>query len=146
MEMNGRSSASYPARTLCVPALLLVLIGLEAKGLLDFQGQRGFSSVVWWNLRPVMFGVYVWKSATVQLLIPTICLSHVLSRSCPVLCFLLYVSTKNRHHVINIILGTGGGCHAGKQAFLVKCPSTSFGRILILVIRRGYPKSAKVGR
>ena len=57
MEMNGRSTASYLARTLCVPWLLLVLIGLEEKGLLDFQGRRGITSVVQWNLRPVIFGV-----------------------------------------------------------------------------------------
>ena len=28
--------------------------GLEAKGLLDFQGRRGITSVVRWNLRPVI--------------------------------------------------------------------------------------------
>ena len=32
-------------------------IGLEAKGLLDFEGRRGITSVVRWNLRPVIFGV-----------------------------------------------------------------------------------------
>ena len=34
-----------------------ILIGLEAKGLLAFQGRRGIASVVQWNLRPVIFGV-----------------------------------------------------------------------------------------
>ena len=34
-----------------------ILIGLEAKGLLAFQGRRGIKSVVRGNLRPVIFGV-----------------------------------------------------------------------------------------
>ena len=54
MEMNGGSAALYLAR---VPVFLLVVIGLEAKGFLDFQGRRGITSVVRWNLRPVIFGV-----------------------------------------------------------------------------------------
>ena len=53
MEMSGRSSVSYLVRTPCVPLLMLVLIGLEAKGLLDFHGRRGIASAVWWTLRPV---------------------------------------------------------------------------------------------
>ena len=57
MEMNGGSAASYLARTLCIAVLLLILRGLEAKGLLDFQARRGITSVVWWNPRPVTFGV-----------------------------------------------------------------------------------------
>ena len=56
MEMNGGSTASYLARAPCVAVFLLVLIGLEAKGLLDFQGLRGITSVVRWNLRPVILG------------------------------------------------------------------------------------------
>ena len=56
MDMNGGSTASYLAHTLCVPLFLLPLIGLEAKGLLDFQGRRGITSVVRWNLRPVIVG------------------------------------------------------------------------------------------
>ena len=40
-----------------VHLFMLILIGLEAKGLLDFQGQRGITSVVRWSLRPVIFGV-----------------------------------------------------------------------------------------
>ena len=39
-----------------VPNQPLTIIGLEAKGLLDFQGRRGIASVVRWNLRPVIFG------------------------------------------------------------------------------------------
>ena len=35
------STASYLARTPCVPVFLPVLIGPEAKGRLDFQGRRG---------------------------------------------------------------------------------------------------------
>ena len=57
MEMNGGSAASYLARTPCVPVFLLVLIGLEAKGPLDFRGRRGITSVVRWNLHLVIFGV-----------------------------------------------------------------------------------------
>ena len=49
MEMNGGSTTLYLARTLCIPAFLLILVGLKAKGLLDFQGRRGITSVVWWN-------------------------------------------------------------------------------------------------
>ena len=29
----------------------LILVGLEAKGFSDFQGRRGITPVVWWNLR-----------------------------------------------------------------------------------------------
>ena len=57
MEMIGESTASYLARTPCVPVFLLILTGLEAKGLLAFQGRRGITSIVRWNLRPVIFGV-----------------------------------------------------------------------------------------
>ena len=56
MEMNEGSAASYLARALCIPVFLLILVGLEAnlvgleaKGLLDFQGRRGITSVVWWT-------------------------------------------------------------------------------------------------
>ena len=49
------------SRTPCVPVFLLMLMGLEAKDLLDFQGRRGITSVVRWNLRPVIFGVEVCK-------------------------------------------------------------------------------------
>ena len=61
MEMNGEEVPSLPYRTsrapLAPPCFLLVLIGLETKGLLDFQGRRGIASVVQWNLCPVIFGV-----------------------------------------------------------------------------------------
>ena len=40
-----------------VPFFMLVLIGLEAKGLLAFQGRRGIASVVRWNLHPVICSV-----------------------------------------------------------------------------------------
>ena len=46
MEMNGGSTASYLARTLYVPVFLLILLGLETNGLLDFQRRRGTTSVV----------------------------------------------------------------------------------------------------
>ena len=57
MEMNGRSTVSYLARTPRVPFFMLIFIGLEAKGLLAFQGQCGITSVVRWNLRPVIFSI-----------------------------------------------------------------------------------------
>ena len=57
-EMNGGSTASYLTRTPRVTFFMLkYFIGLEAEGLLDFQGRRGIASVVRWNLRPVIFGV-----------------------------------------------------------------------------------------
>ena len=36
--------------------LFVLRIGLETRGLLDFQGRRWISSVVRWHLRPVIFG------------------------------------------------------------------------------------------
>ena len=57
MEMNGRSTASYLVRAPRVAFFMLILIGLEAKGLLAFQGERGIASVVRWSLHPVIFGV-----------------------------------------------------------------------------------------
>ena len=57
MEVNGRSTVSYLVRTPRVPFFMLILIGLEAKNRLAFQGRRGITSVVRWNLRPVIFGV-----------------------------------------------------------------------------------------
>ena len=66
MEMNGGSTASYLARTPCVPVFLFILIGPDAKGLSDFQGRRGITSVVWWSLRPVIFGVERNEFATIS--------------------------------------------------------------------------------
>ena len=46
---------THPLRpSLC---FLLVIIGPEAKGFLDFQGRHGVTSAVRWNLRLVIFGV-----------------------------------------------------------------------------------------
>ena len=59
MEMDGRSTASYLVRTPRVRFSMLILIGLEAKGLLAFQ-RRGIASVVRWNLRPVIPCVAKW--------------------------------------------------------------------------------------
>ena len=66
MEMNGRSTVSYLMRTPRVPFLMLILIGLEAKNSLAFQGRRGITSVVRWNLRPVIFGVETSTSRKTQ--------------------------------------------------------------------------------
>ena len=71
MEMNGRSTVSYLVRTRCVPFFMLLLVGLEAKGLLAFQGRRGIASVVQWNLRPVIFGVDICCSPTPPPPLPT---------------------------------------------------------------------------
>ena len=54
--MDGGSSASYLARTPCNP-LSCTLIGVETEGLLDYQKGAGIISIVWWNLRPVIFGI-----------------------------------------------------------------------------------------
>ena len=43
----------YPLR----PLIFLILIGLETERVFNFQGQRGITSVVQWNLHPVIFGV-----------------------------------------------------------------------------------------
>ena len=56
-RLGHRSTVSYLVRTLCIPFFMVILTGLEAKGLLAFQGRRGIASVVRWNLRPVVFGV-----------------------------------------------------------------------------------------
>ena len=59
MEMIGGSSV--PRRTspapLASPRFVHCLIGVEAEGLLDYQGWAGIISIVRWNLRPVIFGV-----------------------------------------------------------------------------------------
>ena len=41
MEMIGGSSASYLARTPCVPLFCTFLVGVETEGLLDYQGRAG---------------------------------------------------------------------------------------------------------
>ena len=66
MEINGKSTVSYLVHTPRVPFFMLILIGLEAKNLLAFQGRRGIASVVRWNLRPVIFGVdFCWGGSLV---------------------------------------------------------------------------------
>ena len=54
MEMNGGGTASYLACTARDPVSMLILLGLKAKGLLDFQGRSGITSIVRWNLRRSM--------------------------------------------------------------------------------------------
>ena len=63
MEMNGGSTASYLARTPCVPLFMLSLKGLEAKGLLDFQG-RGEITSVDLGTCPVSLSVSIFRSQT----------------------------------------------------------------------------------
>ena len=62
MEMNAESTASYLARTLASQRSCFFNKS-EAKGLFDFQGRRGITPVVRWNLRPVMFGVDLQKKS-----------------------------------------------------------------------------------
>ena len=57
MEMIGGSSVSYLARTPCVPLSSILFKRVETEGLLDYQVKAGIFSIVWWNLRPVLFGV-----------------------------------------------------------------------------------------
>ena len=55
MEEAPRRTSLTP---LACPCFLLCLVGLEAEGLLDYQGGgAGMIAIVWWNFRPVMFGV-----------------------------------------------------------------------------------------
>ena len=59
IEMNGRSTASYFARTLCVPVFLLIYAGLEANGAFRLPGAMWENLRCRWNLRPVIFGVEI---------------------------------------------------------------------------------------
>ena len=61
LELKGGSTAPCLARSPRVPLLMPISIGLEAKGLSDFQGRRGITFVVPWNLRLVVFGVENWS-------------------------------------------------------------------------------------
>ena len=57
MEMIGGSSASYLARTPCVP--LFCTLSTKAGNRRAFRlpgAGRGIISIVRWNLRPVIFG------------------------------------------------------------------------------------------
>ena len=49
MEMDGRSTVSYLVRTPRVPVFMLIVLGLEAKGLLAFQGRRGSLQCIFWG-------------------------------------------------------------------------------------------------
>ena len=57
MEMIGGNSASYLARTPSIPLFCTLFVGVEAEGLLDYQGRAGITSIVRWSLRPVIFCV-----------------------------------------------------------------------------------------
>ena len=54
MEEVRRRTSLAP---LASPCFILRLLGLEAEGLLAFQGRAGITSIVRWNLRPVIFRV-----------------------------------------------------------------------------------------
>ena len=47
---------THPLRS-CISACFNRSGSKRAKGLLDFQGRRGITSVIRWSLRPVIFGV-----------------------------------------------------------------------------------------
>ena len=56
---NGSEGEEVPRRTLLAPlaspCFVLCLIGVATEGLLDFEGKAGITSIVRWNLRPVIF-------------------------------------------------------------------------------------------
>ena len=54
MEEVPRRTSLVP---LAFPCSVRCLIGVEAEGLLDYQGRAGIISIVRWNLRLVIFGV-----------------------------------------------------------------------------------------
>ena len=56
--MNGGSSASYVARTPCIPLFRISFKrGGNRRAFFDYQGRAGIISIVRWNLRIVIFGV-----------------------------------------------------------------------------------------
>ena len=57
MDMSGGSSASYLARTPCVPLFCTSLNGMETEGMLGYQARAGIMSILGWKPRPVIFGV-----------------------------------------------------------------------------------------
>ena len=81
MDMIGGNTASYLACTPCAPVFLFILIGLKAKGLLDFQVRRGIASIVRCNLRPVIFGVDSFRKLEKAVAVSGIC-SGVREESC----------------------------------------------------------------
>ena len=54
MEEVPRRTSLTP---LASPSFVLCFSGVETEGVLDYQGTAGIISIVWWNLRPVIFGV-----------------------------------------------------------------------------------------
>ena len=54
MEGVRRRTSLAP---LASPCFILSLLSLETEGLLAFQGRAGITSIVRWNLRPVILGV-----------------------------------------------------------------------------------------
>ena len=63
MEEVRRRTSLAP---LASPCFILSLLSLETEGLLAFQGRAGITSIVWWNLRPVIFGVEYRKRAYIK--------------------------------------------------------------------------------
>ena len=43
--------------SLASPSFVLCLVGVETEGLSDYQERAGIIPIVWWNRRPVIFGV-----------------------------------------------------------------------------------------
>ena len=57
MEMIGESSASYLARTPCIPLFCTLFNRGGNRRAFRLPGRAGIISIVRWNLRPVIFGV-----------------------------------------------------------------------------------------
>ena len=55
--MIGGNSAPYLARTPCVPLFCTLFNRGGNRGAFRLPGAAGIISIVWWNLRPVIFGV-----------------------------------------------------------------------------------------
>ena len=59
LENVVRNAASEFTRRTAIASLASLRIGVEAEGLLDYQGRAGIISIVRWNVRPVIFGVEI---------------------------------------------------------------------------------------
>ena len=58
MEEVPRRTSLVP---LALPCFVLCLIGVETEELLDYQGRAGIMCIARWNLRPVIFGVDIFR-------------------------------------------------------------------------------------
>ena len=98
MEMIRGSSASYLARTPCVP-LFCILFSRGGKRrafiILDYHGRAEIMSIVWWNLRLVIFDVKYFSGNWVLRIVWKACIcddiNHVVAfaswRRCSLQCY-----------------------------------------------------------